>query len=106
MKYLLPLIFICLSNQSFAITVDDILHKYGKNKVISVLNQQFQSQENTKLTIDVNGSIRQMHRPAQEYITAETIKKDLERLGIEVNHFNDLIIKDLDDRNRGKLKKI
>ncbi|MCU7819542.1 MAG: hypothetical protein KZQ57_11915, partial [gamma proteobacterium symbiont of Lucinoma myriamae] len=32
--------------------------------------------------------------------------KDLKRLGIEAAQFNDLIIKDLEDRNREKLKKI
>lgn len=106
MKYLFIFIVVFLSSKSYGLTVEDILKTYDKNKVISVLNQQFQDLDNTKLTIEFNGVIKQLHRPAQEYITPKTIKIDLKRLGIQVNHFNTLIIKDIEDRNRKKLRKI
>ncbi len=105
MKYFLGFVFICFSSHCYAITVEDIVHQYGKPEVISALNKQFQNRDNTKLTIEFNGVIRQMQRPSQEYITVKTIKIDLERLELKPGQFNKLLIKDLQAANRAKLKK-
>jgi len=81
-----------------AITEQQLIEEYGKKRIAKFISEKTSG----KLTINFNGEIRSAQMPSPEYITANTIRIDLKKIGSSANKIDFLFTK----TQKGKEEKI
>jgi len=76
LRFFILLIF--FSGGVNAITVEDLVSKYGKKEV----NRIIAKKTGGELTIAINGSFQRAHSPAAKYINVQSISIDLNRIDL------------------------
>jgi len=82
--FILLMLFSSIAN---ATTINQLISNHGKKAIIKFISKR----TSDGVTINFNGVIKKAYSPASNYVTANTIKKDLARIGLTANQVEKII---------------
>jgi len=87
LKIKLFIFLMLFSSIANAITVNQLISNHGKKPIIKFISKR----TSDGVTINFNGVIKKAHSPASNYVTVNTIKKDLARIGLTASQVEKII---------------
>ena len=82
--------------QEIPVTLEELIENYGKIKMVAVILEK----RNNLITLDMKGFKERLgEQPVIESVTPETIRMDLDSIGLSLAELKDLLQKDLSRKN-------